>query len=135
MSPNDESEDMSPTDESEDMSPNDEPSTEDEDERNERLEISRRIRYTMQEQTDEDPFGLASYRPVVSQTAPPATPQPARQISQIVQSQSQEQEIEPQMQPSQTMLPIPPTQVRERPSLMSRIRNMGPLSSARVLPN
>jgi hypothetical protein len=129
----DESEDMSPNDESEDMSPNEEPSTEDEDERNERLEISRRIRYTIQQQTDEDPFGLASYRPVVSQTAPPATPQPARQIFQIVQSQSQEQEIEPQMQPSQTMLPRLPTQVRERPSLMSRIRNMG--TSARVLPN
>ena len=118
-------------DESEDMSPNEEPSTEDEDERNERLEISRRIRYTMQDQTEDDPFGLASYRPAVSQTAPPATPQPARQISQIVQSQ--EQEIEPQMQPSQTMLPIPPTQARERPSLMSRIRNIG--TSARVLPN
>jgi len=131
MSPTDESEDMSPTDESEDMSPNDEPSTEDEDERNERLEISRRIRYTMQDQTEDDPFGLASYRPAVSQTAPPATPQPARQISQIVQSQ--EQEIEPQMQPSQTMLPRPPPQARERPSLMSRIRNMG--TSARVLPN
>jgi hypothetical protein len=114
-------------------SPNEEPSTEDEDDRNERLEISRRIRYTIQDQTEDDPFGLAPYQPAVSQTAPPARPQSARQISQIVQSQ--EQEIEPQIQPTQTMQPRPPSQVRERQSLMSRIRNIGPSSSARILPN
>lgn len=64
--------------------------SETESERNERLELQRRIGYTIQEGTEEDPFGIIAYQsaaPVVSQTAPPAVPRP-QQPQQTVQTMS-----------------------------------------------
>ena len=64
--------------------------SETESERQERLELQRRIGYTIQEGTEEDPFGIIAYQsaaPVVSQTAPPAVPRP-QQPQQTVQTMS-----------------------------------------------